>query len=92
MQLPEQNGAFTIYYRGRGQQAPANAPIHPTPKVVIKVSTPFRYTSDKAVPWNYMNRVVSQEPQAIQVSLEKKQEPSVNLYSWSCTIYSTSKD
>ena len=39
-----------IYYRGGGQQAPAKAPIHPIPRVVIKVLTLFRYTSDKAVP------------------------------------------
>ena len=45
---------------------------------MIKVPTPFRYTSDKAVPWKYTNQVVSQKPQAIRVSLETKQEPSVN--------------
>ena len=67
-----------IYYRGRGQQAPAKAPIYPIPKVVIKVPTPFRYSSDKAVPWSYTNQVTSQEPQAIRVSPEIKQEPSVN--------------
>ena len=38
-----------IYYRGGGQQAPKKAPIHPTPRVVIKVPTSFRYTNDKAV-------------------------------------------
>ena len=38
-----------IYYWGRGQQALAKAPIHPIPKVVIKVPTPFRYTNDKTV-------------------------------------------
>ena len=53
-----------IYYRGGGQQAPAKASIHHIPKVVIKVPTPFQYTSDKAVPWNYTNQVISQEPQA----------------------------
>ena len=45
---------------------------------MIKVSTPFRYTSDKVVPWNYTNQVASQEPQAIRVSPKTKQEPSVN--------------
>ena len=45
---------------------------------MIKVPTPFRYTSDKTVPWNYANQVVSQEPQAVRVSPEMKQEPSVN--------------
>ena len=39
-----------IHYWGGGQQAPAKTPIHPIPRVMIKVSTPFRYTSDKAVP------------------------------------------
>ena len=37
-----------IYYQRRSQQAPTKAPIHPAPKVMIKVPTPFRYTSDKA--------------------------------------------
>ena len=54
------------------------APIHSIPRVMIKVPTLFRYTSDKAVPWNYMNQVVSQEPQAIRVSPKTNQEPSVN--------------
>ena len=45
---------------------------------MIKVPTPFRYTNDKEVPWNYTNQVVSQEPQAVRVSLETKQESSVN--------------
>ena len=38
-----------IHYRGGGQQAPAKTPIHPIPRVVIKVLTSFRYTSDKVV-------------------------------------------
>ena len=67
-----------IYYRGRGQQAPTKASAHLIPKVVIKVPTPFRYTSDKIVPWNYTNQVVSQEPQAVRVSPKTKQAPSVN--------------
>ena len=54
-----------IYYRGGGQQAPVKAPVCPTPRVVIKVPTHFRYTSDKVVQWNYTNQVVSQEPQAV---------------------------
>ena len=66
------------YYRGKGQQAPAKASIHPIPKVVIKIPTPFRYVSDKAVPWNYANHVVLEEPQAVRVSLKIKQEPSIN--------------
>ena len=67
-----------IHYWGEGQQAPAKAPICPIPKVVIKVPTPFRYISDKAVPWNYTSQVVSLESQAVRVSPETKQEPSVN--------------
>ena len=67
-----------IYYRGGGQQAPTKAPIHPIPKVMIKVSAPFRYISDKTVPWNYTNQVISQEPQVVRVSLEEKQGPSIN--------------
>ena len=39
----------TIFYREGGQQAPTKVPIYLTPKVVIKVPTPFRYASDKAV-------------------------------------------
>ena len=54
-----------IYYRGGGQQAPAKAPIHPIPKVVIKVPALFRYSSDKTVPWKYTNQVTSQEPRAV---------------------------
>ena len=61
-----------IYYRGGGQQAPSKTPIHPIPKVVIKVPAHFRYLNDKAVPWNYTNQVTSQEPQAVQVSLKIK--------------------
>ena len=67
-----------IYYRGEGQQAPAKAPIHPIPKIVIKVPAPFRYSSDKAVPWNYTNQVISQEPRAVRVNPKTKQEPSIN--------------
>ena len=39
----------TIFYRGGGQQAPTKIPIYSVPRVVIKVPTPFWYTSDKAV-------------------------------------------
>ena len=41
---------LTVFYRGGGQKAAKETPQAPTPKLVIKVSTPFRYTSDKAVP------------------------------------------
>ena len=67
-----------IYYRRGGQHTFVKAPICLAPKVVVKVLTPFCYVSDKAVPWNYTNQVVSQEPQTVRVSPEKKQEPSVN--------------
>ena len=67
-----------IHYRSGGQQAPTKAPVCPIPRVVIKVPTPFLYTSDKAVPWNYTSQVVSPEPQDVQVSPETKQEPLVN--------------
>ena len=70
--------SMIIYYRGGGQQALAKVPIHHIPKVVIKVPASFRYTNDKAVPWNYTNQVISQEPQAIRVSQKEKQSPSVN--------------
>ena len=67
-----------IYYRREGQQAPTKTPIHPVPKVMIKVSALFRYSSDKTIPWNYTNQVISQEPQAVRVSPEMKQERSIN--------------
>ena len=50
-----------IFYRERGQQAPTKVPLYPTPRLVIKVPTPFYYTNDKAVLWNYVNQIVSQE-------------------------------
>ena len=68
----------TIFYWVEGQQAPAKVPLYPTPRVVIKVPTPFRYISDKVVSWNYTNQIVSQESQAVRVSPKKKQDPSVN--------------
>ena len=61
-----------IHYRGRSHQALVKEHIYPTLRVVIKVPTPFRYTSDKVVSWNYANQVVSQEPQAIRVSPKTK--------------------
>ena len=44
---------FVIYYRGGGQQTTKDALHVPTPRLVVKVPAPFRYTNDKAVPWNY---------------------------------------
>ena len=49
---------LTIFYRGRGQQAMKEAPRLPTPRLVVKVPTSFRYTSDKTVPWNYSSQAI----------------------------------
>ena len=51
-----------IYYRGGGQQATKEAPRVLTPRLVVKVPAPFRYASDKAVPWNYTSQAMVQEP------------------------------
>ena len=56
---------LTIFYRGGGQQATKKAPRLPIPRLVVKVPAPFRYTSDKAVPWNYLSQAVMQEPHAV---------------------------
>ena len=48
--LEEVRKPLTVFYCGGGQQAVKETPQAPTPKLVIKVPTPFRYTSDKAVP------------------------------------------
>ena len=48
----------TIFYWGGGQQTTKEAPHFPTPRLVVKVPAPFRYTSDKAVPWNYTSQAV----------------------------------
>ena len=53
---------LTIFYRGEAQHATKKAPRLPTLRLVAKVPAPFRYTSDKAVPWNYLSHVVIQEP------------------------------
>ena len=66
---------LTIYYRGGGQQATKKAPCVPTPRLVVKVPTPFRYASDKAAQWNYTSQAVVQEPQAVA---ERKPETSIN--------------
>ena len=54
--------SVTIFYQGGGQQASKEVPHFPTPRLVVKVSAPFHYTSDKAVPWNYTSQAVVQEP------------------------------
>ena len=51
-----------IYYKGGGQQATKEAPCVPTPRLVVNVSAPFCYTSDKTMPWNYSSQAVMQEP------------------------------
>ena len=66
---------FVIYYREGGQQAIKDAPRVPTPRLVVKVPAPFRYTNDKAVPWNYSSQAVTPEPQA---AVEQKPDKSVN--------------
>ena len=66
---------LTIFYRGGGQQATKKAPHLPTPRLVVKVPAPLCYTSDKAVPWNYMSQAVIQEPHA---AAEQKLKKSVN--------------
>ena len=63
---------------GKRPTSPYKDVYSPHPQSCEKVPAPFRYTSDKAVPWNYTNHVVLQEPQAIRVSSEIKQDLSVN--------------
>ena len=72
---PETNNHLLLE---RKPTSPVKAPIHPIPKVVIKVLTPFCYANDKAVPWNYANHVVLQKPQVVRVNPKIKQEPLVN--------------
>ena len=43
--------------------------------MVVKVTASFRYTSDKAMPWNYTSQMVTPEPQA---AVEKRPKKSVN--------------
>ena len=59
--LEEVRKPVTIFYRGGGQQATKESPRVPTPRLVMKVSALFRYTSDKEVPWNYTSQAVVQE-------------------------------
>ena len=51
---------LTIFYRG-GQQTTKATPHVPTLRLVVKVPALFRYTRDKAVPWNYTSQAVVQE-------------------------------
>ena len=60
--LEEVQKPLTVFYRGGGQQVAKETPQAPTPKLVIKVPTPFRYTSDKAVPWNYTSQTITPGP------------------------------
>ena len=50
-------------------------PRLPTLRLVVKVTAPFCYTSDKAIPWNYMSQAVIQEP---QTATKQNQETFVN--------------
>ena len=45
--LEEVRKPLTVFYRGGGQQAAKDVS---TPKLVVKVPTPFCYANDKAVP------------------------------------------
>ena len=65
----------TIFYRGGGQQASREVPHFLTPRLVVKIPTPFHYTSDKTVPWNYTSQAVVEE---LQAATEQKQETSIN--------------
>ena len=62
--LKEASKPLTIFYRGGGQQATKKAPRLPTSRLVVKVPAPFRYTSEKVVPWNYTSQAVIQELRA----------------------------
>ena len=73
--LEEVRKPLTVFYRRGGQQAAKETPQAHAPKLVIKVPAPFRYTSDKAVPWNYTSQTVTPVPQAVA---EQKPEKSVN--------------
>ena len=73
--LKEVPKPLTVFYRGKGQQVTKETSHVSTPKLVVKVQAPFRYASDKAVPWNYTSRTVTPEPQAVA---EQKPEKSVN--------------
>ena len=73
--LEEVRKPLMIFYRGGGQQAAKETPQALAPKLVIKVPAPFRYTSDKAVPWNYTSQTVTPVPQAV---VEQKPEKSIN--------------
>ena len=41
----------------------------------MKIPAPFRYASDKVMPWNYTSRTVTPEPQAV---VKQKPKKSVN--------------
>ena len=54
--LKEVPKLVTIFYRVGGQQATKEVPHVPTPRLVVKVPALFRYTSNKAVLWNYTSQ------------------------------------
>ena len=63
--LEEVRKPVTIFYRGGDQQATKEVPCVPTSRLVVKMPTPFLYTSDKVVPWNYASQTVTPESQAV---------------------------
>ena len=73
--LKEVPKPLIVFYQEGGQQATKETTQVSTPKLVVKVPAPFRYASDKAVPWNYTSRTVTSEPQKV---VEQKSEKSVN--------------
>ena len=73
--LKEVPKPLTVFYREGGQQATKETPQVSTPKLVVKVPAPFRYASDKVVPWNYTSQTVTLERQAVA---EQKPKKSVN--------------
>ena len=52
---------FVIYYQG-GPTSNKRRTLCSYPRLVVKAPAPFRYTKDKAVPWNYLSQAVMQEP------------------------------
>ena len=73
--LEEVQKPLTVFYRRGRQQAVKETPHVPTLKLVVKVPAPFRYASDKVVPWNYTSQTVTPKSQA---ATEKRPEKSVN--------------
>ena len=64
--LEEVRKPVTIFYREEGQQATKVTPHVPTPRLVVEVPAPFRYTNDKTVSWNYMSQAVVKDRRRLQ--------------------------